>query len=55
MRKWGESAKSQKTVASMIIDPNKKKAEKESSHSKSAKGKENHAPLTNGKVGKNVF
>lgn len=46
MRKWDQSAKSQKTVGSMIIDPSKKAAEKKvSSQSKSAKkGKENQTP-----------
>lgn len=44
MRKFDQSAKSQKTVGSMIIDPKKKQAEKLSSQNKSAKGKENQAP-----------
>ena len=46
MRKFSQSAKSQKTVGSMIIDPKKKQAEKLSSQNKSAKGKENKSPIT---------
>ena len=41
MRTFDQSSKSQKTVASLIIDPKKKQ---DSSHSKSAKGKENKTP-----------
>ncbi|XP_067935192.1 signal recognition particle receptor subunit alpha-like [Watersipora subatra] len=48
MRTWDKSAKSQKTVGSMVIDPNKKPIEK-LTQTKSAKGKENQAPVLNGK------
>jgi len=47
MRTWDQSAKSQKTVGSMIINPNKKVSEKSSSQKKSAKGKENQSPSPN--------
>lgn len=51
MRKWDQSTKSQKTVGSMIIDPNKKQADTQSSQTKATKGKgANQAPLTNGKA-----
>lgn len=53
MRKFSQSAKSQKTVGSMIIDPKKKQAEKLSSQNKSAKGKENRAPAEEVQTGSN--
>lgn len=42
MKTFDQSAKSKKTVASMIIDPKKK--QEPASQKKSAKGKENKTP-----------
>lgn len=50
MRNWDQSAKSQKTVGSMIIDSSKKQEEHLSSQNKSAKAKESVKP-SNGRAG----